>query len=470
MELPSNIDSCHDLIKNLLKIIEHQQGQIDLLKSRVGELESRLNQNSSNSSRPPSSDGPNRKPGVPKDPKGRGGQGGHKGKTLLKVEHPDRRVRLTTGVCTCGLALDPDAGEVVQTYQVFDLPAPKLEVTEYQRVRQRCSCGCEHLADLPPGVRSSVQYGDGVRALTVLLSNSCQLSYEKISTLFADLYGYDLNEATALGNNELAFDRLEVVEAAIKEALAKEQVVHFDESGVKVGTALCWLHTACNSLYTYLFVHEKRGQKAHKDHVSILWRVKNWAVHDCYGTYFKYDNCRHALCGAHILRELQAQVEQDKTWAGELQDFLLGLYKKSEKATKIVHNIAGEKQKWLDMCKRAIQTEESLLPKTNAQKRGRRARGKALSLLDRLVQHADAVLAFAEHVAVPFSNNQAERDIRPVKTKQKVAGCFRTLKGAKQYARIQGFISTCRKHQLNVFNELRAVCSTHKLYHAPFGC
>ncbi len=457
-------------------IIEHQQKQIDELKSRVADLEARLNQNSRNSSRPPSSDGPKRKPGIPKEAKVQGGQKGHQGKTLGKVEQADHIVRLTTPVCGCGLSLDPESGEVEQTCQVFDLPQPKLEVTEYQRIRQRCACGCEHLGVFPAGLHAPVQYGPGVRALTVLLGNSCQLSYEKVSTLFTDLFGYDLNESTAVSNNELAYERLETTENQIKEALLAGEVTHFDESGVKVGIKLEWLHVACSALFTYLFVSDKRGSKAHQTEVSILSRVKNWAVHDCYSTYFKFSNCRHALCNPHILRELQAHLEQGKPWAEGLRGFLLQLYKKSEKGTKTAPNIASEKEKWLTLCQAAIQVEELTLPKTpppeagQKKKRGRKARGKALSLLDRLVQHSDAVLAFAEFEIVPFSNNQAERDIRPLKTKQKVAGCFRTEQGADRYARIQGFISTCRKHQLNVFNELRAVCNTQNLYVAPFGC
>ena len=476
LELPTSVESCHVLINNLLSIIEHQQKQIDELKSRVADLEARLNQNSGNSSRPPSSDGPKRKPGIPKEPKGHGGQKGHQGNTLRKVEHPDHIVRLTTPVCGCGLALDADMGEVEQIYQVFDLPQPKLEVTEYQRVRQRCVCGCEHLGALPAGVHASVQYGSGVRALTVLLNNSCQISYEKVSTLFADIFGYDLNEGTAVSNNERAYERLETTESQIKASLIEGEVTHFDESGLKVGVKLKWLHTACSTMFTYLFVNEKRGGKAHQTEISILSKIKNWAVHDCYGTYFKFDNCRHALCNPHILRELEAQVEQGRLWAKGLQTFLLELYKKSDKGTKTAAHVAAEKEKWLKMCKEAIQIEELLRPDPpphepgQKKKRGRKSRGKALSLLDRLVDHCEAVLAFAEYEAVPFSNNQAERDIRPVKTKQKVAGCFRSSEGADRYARIQGFISTCRKHQLNVFNELRAVCSTANLYVAPFGC
>lgn len=476
MELPTTIEGCHVLIKNLSTIIEHQQKQIDELTSKVRDFEVRLNQNSRNSSRPPSSDGFKRKPGIPKEPKDRGGQKGHKGKTLLKVEQADHTFRLTTSQCSCGLPLDTDSGEVEQTYQVFDLPQPKLEVTEYQRIRQRCVCGREHLGAVPTWLNASVQYGPGVRALTVLLSNSCQLSYEKVSTLFADLFGYDLNESTAVSNNELAYSRLETTEDQIKEALIEGEVTHFDESGIKVGPKGHWLHTACSILFTYLFVSEKRGGSAHYTEASILSRIKNWAVHDCYGTYFKFKNCRHALCNPHILRELQAQLEQGKSWAATLRNFLLELYKETEKGTRTVPGIASEKERWLAMCREAIQIEERLPAQKKppepgqTHKRGRKARGKALSLLDRLVKHSDALLAFAEFEAVPFSNNQAERDIRPAKTKQKVAGCFRTAQGANRYARIQGFISTCRKHQVNVFKELRAVCTTSHVYVAPFGC
>lgn len=444
--------------------------------SRVSELEARLNQNSKNSSLPPSSDGPKRKPGIPREPKGQGGQKGHEGDTLRKIAVPDYIVRLTTKQCCCGHLLDPMLGEVAQTYQVFDLPKPKLEVTEYQRIRQRCTCGREYLGDLPAGVAAPAQYGAGVRALTVLLSTSCQLSYQKISTLFVDLFGYDLNESTAVSNNKLAYEQLETTENRIKEALISGEVTHFDESGIKVGAKLQWLHVACSTLYTYLFVSEKRGGAVHQTDMSILSRIKNWAVHDFYGTYLTFNNCRHAVCNPHILRELQAQVEQGKLWATDLQIFLLDLYKRSNRGTKTVPNFATEKQKWLKICNEAVLLEELLLAQKaptelpKKKKPGRKARGKALCLLDRLVNHCDVVLAFAQYQVVPFSNNQAERDIRPVKTKQKVAGCFRATDGADRYARIQGFISTCRKHQLDVFKELRAVCSTNGLYVAPFGC
>jgi len=476
LELPRTIEECHALITQLLSITLHQSKQIESLTLRIKELESRLNQNSKNSSQPPSRDIKSQKPGIPKEPKTLGGQMKHQGNTLRQVENPDDIIRLTTDNCSCGLALDKLQGSVVQVYQEFDLPTPKLHVTEYRRLEQQCSCGLKHLAPLPTHIQAPVQYGSGVRALTVLLNNSCQLSYEKTSTLFHDLFGYDLNESTALSNNKLVYESLENTESSIKAQLLASEVVHFDETGLRVSDKRLWLHVASNKLLTYLFVSAHRGKKAQEGSHSILAKFKHWAVHDCYETYFGFTQCSHAICNPHILRELEAQVQEGKDWAKQMQNFIFELYKKTSKGAIIVENIGLEKEKWLKQCTEAIKFEELILKNKqspdieSSKKRGRKKRGKGLSLLDRVLKHSNALLAFAQYDFVPFSNNQAERDIRPVKTKQKVAGCFRTIDGANRYARIQGFISTCRKQNFNVFKELRAVCTEHILYKAPFEC
>jgi transposase len=484
--LPENVTDCHALIRQLLTLMQHDHTQREALASKVADLEARLNQNSRNSSRPPSSNfGSNTpkqtiQPGIPKEIKPQGGQKDHTGNTLHKIEQPDEIVQLSTPFCSCGQYLTLEQAKVAQTYQVFDLPQPKLYVTEYQRLEQRCNCGLVHLANLPEHIHATVQYGSGVRALTTLLSNSCQLSYQKVRTLFHDLFGYDLNESTALTNNQLIYEGLAPTEARIKGALLQSKVVHFDESGLKVAKTLYWLHTACNTVWTYLFVHEKRGKKAHTDSTSILHLFKNWAIHDCFATYFGFTNCRHALCNPHLLRELTYQKEQGKLWATQIHDFVLDVYKQTQKGTIPIENIQTIKAQWQKICQDAIVLEEILLTQRTTlleltlfeqpKKRGRKPRGKPLKLLDRLLLHTDAILAFAEFEAVPFSNNQAERDIRPIKTKLKVAGCFRTTDGANRYARIQGFISTCRKQKINVFNELKKLAENPVHYVAPFVC
>ncbi len=491
-ELPNTLEGCHIMIHQLMSIIKHQQGQLEAMSLKIAGLEARLNQHSGNSSRPPSSDfGKNMppqttKPGIPKDKKDQGGQKDHRGNTLRKIEKPDEVVKLFTPVCDCGQLLRLEDAKMIQTRQVHDMPIPKLYVVEYQQFAQECACGKHHLGTLPSHVTANVQYGPNVRALTTLLSNGCQLSYERVSTLFYDLFGYDLNESTILTNNQTMYENLAPTETRIKTALLDSEVVHFDESGVKINKTLHWLHTACNALFTFLFVHEKRGKKAHNEDNSILPLFKNWAIHDCFATYFTYTEAKHGLCNAHILRELQFQIDSGKLWAVQIHKHLLDLYKRTEKGTVPIENIEVEKANWEKICTQAIATEEILLAALSnssiensnnpidaqniPKKRGRKARGKALKLLDRLILHKDAILAFAEFEAVPFTNNQAERDIRPIKTKLKISGCFRTSDGANRYARIQGFISTCRKNKLNVFEQLKNLAINQINYIAPFGC
>ena len=246
------------------------------------------------------------------------------------------------------------------------------------------------------------------------------------------------------------------------------------------------MHTACNALYTFLFIHEKRGKKAHQDGTSILPTFENWAIHDCFATYFTYLQAKHGLCNAHLLRELQFQKDNAKLWAAQIHEFLIDLYIRTQKGTIPIENIQLEKEKWQKLCTQAINAEEIILTtcstrpinqddslrdtQNTTKKRGRKPRGKALTLLDRLLKHTDSILAFAEFQAVPFTNNQAERDIRPIKTKLKISGCFRTADGAKRYARIQSFISTCRKNNINVFEQLKLLAFQQISYKAPFGC
>lgn len=484
LKLPDTLEECH-------KLLLMQQTLLDAFASRLSVLEANQKQHSQNSSRPPSSDyGKNTppkkttQPGIPKDKKPQGGQTDHKGDTLKYTETPDTTIQLFTPKCSCGIVLCQKDSIVAQKYQVFDLPEPKLQVTEYQRMSQVCSCGKIHLGELPSGVEATVQYGPNVRALTTVLNNVCQIPFRKVRMLFNDLFGYDLNEATVLNNNMLVAQALIPTEERIKSALLNSEVLHADESGIKINKTLNWLHVSSNADYTYLFVDEKRGKEAHKKDISILLDYKNWLVHDCFVTYFGLTHCRHALCNSHLLRELQFQVDIGKTWAQTIHAYLLELHEQaknnSNNGIKLnSEQIIAMKEKWKILCQQAIEVEEEILAKINntltlfddlPQKRGRKPRGKSLSLLDRLLIHADAVLAFAQFEFVPFTNNQAERDIRPIKTKIKVAGCFRALDSAKAYARIQGFCSTCRKHKLSIFNEIKNLLNLGAFYVAPFGC
>ena len=236
-----------------------------------------------------------------------------------------------------------------------------------------------------------------MREQVTKLSVDHKMPLKQISQLFEDMYGYDLNSGTIEDALERAYELAEPIEAQIVEQLTETEVAHFDETGVRVAGKLHWLHVVFTDKLTHLFVHEKRGADALNAEASVLKDFTGTAIHDCWSSYFNFTQARHALCGAHLLRELQAQRG----------------------------------------------------------KRGKPKQSKGRKLLNRLRTHETGVLAFAFEAGVPFTNNQAERDLRPAKVKQKVSGCFRTKTGAEVYARLQAAVSTFRKQGLNVFASLR---------------
>jgi len=294
------------------------------LKSRITELESRLNSNSGNSSRLPSSDGYKKKPALPKKMKGKqGGQKGHKGRTLQQVDHPDKTVKHKPGPCSCGHEFNDDELSISETRQVFDLLKPKLEITEHQILKGKCpDCGKWHKGCAPEGINAPVQYGKGVKAYAVLLNVHFMIPFKKIQLLFGDLFGYPINESTVYSAGKQCYEKLEEPEEIIKSKIVGEDTAHADESGVRVAGKLHWLHTASSLLFTYLFIHEKRGKLALESDKSILDRIRSWLVHDCWSSYFGFNNMKHAICGAHILRELEGLVESGKSkWAGVFKTF-----------------------------------------------------------------------------------------------------------------------------------------------------
>ncbi len=300
------------------------------LQAENAELRRRLGMNSSNSHKPPSSDGYRKKrasSALPKEKRNFGGQKGHKGKTLCAVEKPDRVVVHLPKECKrCGRSFEGERAErVVSKRQVFDLPEPKLEVTEHQIGEIEC-CGCVQQGEYPPDVRASVQYGAGVRALVTKLSVDHKMPLEQICCLFADLYGYELNSETVETALEEGYELACPLEESVVEQLKQAETVHFDETGLRIEGKLQWLHTASNAWYTHLFVHEKRGEAALRSEASVLKAFCGYAVHDCLASYFKFSQCRHVLCDAHLVRELQALIETGSEWAKEMQTFLLDLY------------------------------------------------------------------------------------------------------------------------------------------------
>lgn len=500
MELPNDISSCHQIIRELagalgelkpqleryVQQIDSQRVQIDSqrvqiesrrvqidsqrvqiesqsslivqLEVRLKELEFQIKGNSRNSSRPPSLDSYRTKPAFPRKPGGKiGGKLGHDGDTLKMVEKADFVVTHQAPQCAhCGKHHLQEPLNLRGRRQVFDIPLPKIEVTEHQALDWVC-CGCAHenKGKFPDSVSAPTQYGPRLQTMGVLFNNAYNIPRNKVLLIFNDIFGVNMNESTLQSYSKLAFAQLEKEEMYIKNQLLESELVHFDETGFYVNKARFWAHVASNEHFTHLFVHPNRGEKAHRDGQSILPDYENWAVHDCWASYFLFKGCKHAICCAHLLRELTALIENGSVWAKKCHQTLLDLYKRTEKGTaqlpKKEHQAVF--RNFQKILKQA--NEEEPLPVKKP--RGKPKNSKGRNLLIRLQKHTDAVLAFVVQKEVPFTNNQAERDIRPTKTKMKVSGCFRTIEGANTYVRVQGFVSTIRKLKGNPFNQLYAV-------------
>lgn len=450
-KLPNDIETLHGIIQKLVE-------EISQLKAENAELRHRLGLDSTNSHKPPSSDGYKKKttqPALPKTPKTKGGQVDHQGKTLERVKNPDLIIVHLPQACSC-CQRQFNSNEpclIVKSCQVFDLPSPKLAVTEHQ-VGQLTCCGLVQTGQLPAQVTAPAQYGAGVKALVSMLSVNYRMPLQQIGQLFNDLYGYKLNDSTAINILEQAYQLMEPLEVQIEQHLVAQPLAHSDETGIRVANKLHWLHTLTTADCTHLFVHEKRGQIAMLSEDSVLKDFKGILVHDCWSSYFTLEGATHALCGAHLLRELNGVHEKGSLWAKQMLTFLLDLYRQplpimdTERQSPLIANY----QKIL------VQADSEEPPPVQG-KRGKPKKSKGRNLMERFKVHQDSVLAFAFVPGVPFTNNQAERDLRNVKVKLKVSGCFRTLQGAKIYARLQAVMSTFRKQQLSVFEQLCSLFS-----------
>jgi transposase len=457
----------------LVELILALQEQVQALTTQVTDLQQRLDTTSRNSSKPPSSDGP-AKPRTKslRTPSGKkpGGQHGHLGQTLKQVAHPDHLVRVPLHACSCQTDLTTEPVTGYECRQRFDLPAPTLDVTEYQGEIKTCpQCGRSVTASFPDDLNAPAQYGPRFRSLLVYLQHQQLLPLRRIRQMMADLYGAPVSDATIVEATRRCHERLAPFETAVKQALGTGAILHVDESGVRTAEKLHWLHSASTDALTFYGVHEKRGRAA-IDHFKIIPDFAGRLIHDFWKPYLAYD-CVHGLCNAHHLRELTFLFEQhDQPWAKQMFDLLLTMNEWVSKQPAPLTET--QKTPWLNQY-RAILTcgwQANPLPAPPRHKtRGRPKKTKAQNLLARLGEHEDSVLAFFHDNQVPFTNNLAERDIRMIKLRLKISGCFRTLAGAQQFARIRSYLSTARKQGGNILHAIAQAMSGHPFLPAQFA-
>ena len=475
MNLPADIVELIEALRREVAALRREnealQSENAALRAEVGELRRQLGKDSSNSSKPPSSDGLKKKPRIAGSLRGKsgkrsGGQVGHKGDTLKRVETPDRIERHTASVCRCCLGVLTGAMQTgVEKRQVFDLPERLIEVTEHQASIYCCAaCGGETKADFPAGVAAPAQYGERIRAAAVYLNVQQLIPEDRVAQTMSDLFGAPLlcpASLTAWVSDKAA--ALAPVTARIAALAAVAPVRHLDETGFRIGGKTQWLHTVSSESLTFYRVSETRGAVPQDLQGGVV-------VHDHFKPYYGLTGVAHAYCNAHHLRELKALIEFDaEPWAKDMRDLLVEANDAVRRARRQGATALAPPAlrrfvaRYWEAVRAGLAFHRALPPLKQCAK-GRTKRRPGHNLLERLKTYKDDVLRFLSDFTVPFTNNLAEQDLRMMKVKMKISGGFRTFEGASRFASLRSLVSTARKRGWNILQAL--VSQPHALIQA----
>lgn len=448
----------NDTVRNARAEISNEIGLSDSLRKTMESvldlvvvLSNRLGLDSSNSSKPPSSD-PNRRrksrsvKGQPRKP---GGQIGHKGSRLELVENPSLIEELLIDRRTLPPGQWEPAG--FDKRQVFDINV-SFTVTEFRAEILINELGEAFVAEFPEGVTEPAQYGVGVKATSVYLSQYQLIPQARVQELFATQYGLPVTKGSVNNFNILAAQKLRDwdFKAWLDSQLLASSVLHADETGTNINGVRNWIHCLCNESLTYFHVDQKRGGEA-MERMGVLGSFKGQLVHDHWKPYFLY-LCTHVLCNAHHLRELERAFEQDaQKWAKRMKKLLKEInLKVNEAGGKLSDEKIKQYQK---QYRRILKAADKECPENKEQ----RAQSKSRNLIERLVAFEEETLRFMVDEQTPFTNNQGERDLRMNKVQQKISGCFRTLRGAEDFCLIRSYLSTSRKQGVHPMAALHAL-------------
>lgn len=441
-------------VEGLAEIVAPLIEEVYRLRTEVESLRNQLNKNSTNSSKPPSSDGFKRVVKNNRQFSGRkqGGQPGHKGTTLEFSDKVDHSIITELAPsCSCGCNLRNVEVERWKRRQCFDLPQHiKVEVTEYKIPVIHCpSCGKQHEGQAP--VSAPVSYGPHISSLATYLNQYQLIPFERLQELFEDVFQHKLSDGFLQKCNEHHYNVLERSEQYISESLQQSECLGADETSVRCLAKNQWIHTATNQQFTHYHANPSRGSKAMRE-AGILSEFKSVVVHDRYSSYDKFD-FTHALCGAHLLRDLKFLFEEKAcSWAKEFYNLLI--WAKDYKQTGLLNT--KDIKDFESRYDTILQSAESKVDKAenNQSIRGRPKQSPERNLLNVFINRKQDVLRFLYHNDVPFDNNQAERDLRMIKLQQKISGGFRSLNGLKIFCRIRTYIATAKKQGYKIMDAL----------------
>lgn len=457
-------------IDSLTATIDAQTQLIAQLNQTIHELKEQLNKNSKNSSKPPSSDG-FKKP-APKSlrkssGKKAGGQKGHPGTHLAVITTPDETIKHMPSACEgCPhYKMCKGTACIAEKRHLIDAVVT-VNVTEHQTLEiPICMMhGGTRKGEFPPDIKATVQYGENLQVLSVALNTVGAVSIKRTHEILSGVFNIPIATGTINNMVKRCADGLTDTIEKIKQKMQTSALGHFDETGTRVNKKLWWVHDASNCEYTYLDISPKRGFKG-MEQCGVLAEFSGIAMHDCWASYWNYPDVTHAVCCAHLLRELTGIIENhpEQKWASAFIDLLLEMKKVKDKAVEngkeslsyyYCHKFDRRYDELIEQAR-----AENPIPKTTEKKRGRKKKGKVLALVERLAKYKAPVCLFIKNFKVPFDNNQAERDIRMIKVKTKVSGCFRTEEGARDYLKIMSYIGTAHKQGYNAYEAIKNAIS-----------
>jgi len=347
--------------------------------------------------------------------------------------------------------------------QVTEIPPVKAEVTEHQMIERECGgCGARTRAQAPEGVNAPVQYGPRAAAMATYLWHGQFLSRDRAAAALGEMFGCAPSPGAIAAMTAKVAGIIAPAIGAIVRALIAADVAHFDETGFRVAGKLAWVHSASSGRFVLVTVHGKRGRQG-MDAAGVLPAFAGIACHDAWAPYDGYDGVAgHALCGAHLLRELTAVTgtgtADDVIWARQATDALLELKKAADAARAAGHDAIDAEV--LEKHGRWFRDAADAGIVLNAARRGKLQR-KRHALATRMRARAGDYLRFAHDLRVPADNNEAEQVIRMSRLRIKVSGCMRSMHGAEIFCAIRSYLATATRHGIGWLDALTRAAQGH---------